>query len=308
MSDVTRILSAVEEGDPCAAERLLPLVYDELRKLAAAKLAGASPIVAVDRDAAKLARALERGADAAVDTSADERVVRTLRTLTNGGADHAFEVVGLPETMLLAWKALRAGGTAVVIGIAAKGAELPLPALELSTDKGIRGSLYGSGDPAADLPELAGLAASGKIDFLNITAMQTGTFPDGVPEHYRIPAEAMVSKQSIGRFPDIAPDLGVDTYNLCGGAITEDFNNDGFIDILHSSYDPAFPLTFYRNRGDGTFENQAERTRLELQEAKLVSTERLQRLATMQEFVDPAADKVVYLPKSDSSYALNQRR
>jgi hypothetical protein len=53
---------------------------------------------------------------------------------------------------------------------------------------------------------------------------------------------------------------------------------------------------------------QAERTRLELQEAKLVSTERLQRLATMQEFVDPAADKVVYLPKSDSSLALNQRR
>src|SRR6185436_21156553 len=55
-----------------------------LQVLAAAKLAGASPIVAVDRDAAKLERALERGADAAVDTSADERVVRTLRTLTGG--------------------------------------------------------------------------------------------------------------------------------------------------------------------------------------------------------------------------------
>jgi RNA polymerase sigma factor (TIGR02999 family) len=38
MSDVTRILSAIEEGDPHAAEQLLPLVYEELRKLAAAKL------------------------------------------------------------------------------------------------------------------------------------------------------------------------------------------------------------------------------------------------------------------------------
>jgi len=39
MSDVTRILSQIEQGDPRAAEQLLPLVYDELRKLAAVKLA-----------------------------------------------------------------------------------------------------------------------------------------------------------------------------------------------------------------------------------------------------------------------------
>jgi RNA polymerase sigma factor (TIGR02999 family) len=43
MNDVTRILSAIEHGDPLAAERLLPLVYDELRKLAAAKLAQEKP-------------------------------------------------------------------------------------------------------------------------------------------------------------------------------------------------------------------------------------------------------------------------
>src|SRR5437879_10249463 len=39
MTDVTRILSAIEQGDPHAAEQLLPLVYDELRRLAAQKLA-----------------------------------------------------------------------------------------------------------------------------------------------------------------------------------------------------------------------------------------------------------------------------
>jgi RNA polymerase sigma factor (TIGR02999 family) len=43
MSEVTRILSAIEEGDPRAAEQLLPLVYDELRKLAGAKLAQEKP-------------------------------------------------------------------------------------------------------------------------------------------------------------------------------------------------------------------------------------------------------------------------
>src|SRR6187551_2638629 len=43
MTDVTRILSAIERGDPHAAEQLLPLVYDELRQLAAQKLAHEAP-------------------------------------------------------------------------------------------------------------------------------------------------------------------------------------------------------------------------------------------------------------------------
>src|SRR5438132_6162913 len=43
MSEVTRILSAIEQGDPHAAAELLPLVYDELRQLAAAKLAQEKP-------------------------------------------------------------------------------------------------------------------------------------------------------------------------------------------------------------------------------------------------------------------------
>src|SRR6187431_2784311 len=43
MNDVTRILSAIEQGDPAAAQQLLPLVYDELRKLAAQRLAQEKP-------------------------------------------------------------------------------------------------------------------------------------------------------------------------------------------------------------------------------------------------------------------------
>ena len=51
MSDVTRILSQIELGDPQAAEKLLPLVYAELRKLAAAKLAPVRTDLAPPRDA-----------------------------------------------------------------------------------------------------------------------------------------------------------------------------------------------------------------------------------------------------------------
>jgi RNA polymerase sigma factor (TIGR02999 family) len=51
MNDVTRILSAIEQGDPQAAEQLLPLVYDELRKLAAAKLTREKPGQTLDATA-----------------------------------------------------------------------------------------------------------------------------------------------------------------------------------------------------------------------------------------------------------------
>ena len=57
MTDVTHILSAIEQGDPHAAEQLLPLVYDELRRLAAQKLAQEKPgqtLQAFNRGSAEL--------------------------------------------------------------------------------------------------------------------------------------------------------------------------------------------------------------------------------------------------------------
>lgn len=51
MSDITRILSQIESGDPAAAEQLLPIVYDELRRLAAAKLAREKPGQTLDATA-----------------------------------------------------------------------------------------------------------------------------------------------------------------------------------------------------------------------------------------------------------------
>ena len=134
-----------------------------LQVVAAARLAGADPLIAVDREPAKLELALARGATHAVEAGSATTAARVLR-ITNGGVQHAFEVVGIPDTMRLAWDVLRSGGTAVVVGLAPRGAEVSLPAIEFLSDKGIRGSYYGTGDPLRDLPRLAGLVLSGELD------------------------------------------------------------------------------------------------------------------------------------------------
>jgi len=138
-----------------------------LQVVAAAALAGAWPLVAIDRDAAKLEIARRRGATHLVDSSTVD-AVKTVLELIGGGVDHAFEVVGRAETMRLAWQLLRPGATAVVVGLAPAGVEVSLPAIEFLSDKGIRGSYYGSGDPAAELPALAELAVTGELDLADV--------------------------------------------------------------------------------------------------------------------------------------------
>jgi S-(hydroxymethyl)glutathione dehydrogenase/alcohol dehydrogenase len=138
-----------------------------LQVLAAARIAGASPLIAVDRDATKLELARERGATHIVESGSAATAAR-VRRIAEGGVEHAFEVVGRAETMRLAWDVLRPGGTAVVVGLAPVGVEVALPAIEFLSDKGIRGSYYGNGDPSRDLPELAALALSGGLDLAGV--------------------------------------------------------------------------------------------------------------------------------------------
>jgi S-(hydroxymethyl)glutathione dehydrogenase/alcohol dehydrogenase len=148
-----------------------------LQVIAAAALAGAQPLVAVDRVPEKLDIARAQGATHAVDASAEEPLDAILR-LTDGGADFVFEVIGRPETIRLAWDAIRPGGTAVVVGLVPEGVEASLPAIEFLSDKSIRGTFYGSGDPAAELPELAQLALGGQLDLANVVTHLDGL--DGV--------------------------------------------------------------------------------------------------------------------------------
>ena len=142
-----------------------------LQVIAAAKLAGAARIVAVDRGWEKLEAALARGATHAVDAASHD-VVHQVRLLSDGGVDHAFEVVGSAATIRQAWDVLRPGATAVVVGISPRGMEVALPALDLLSQKGIKGSYYGSGNPAAEIPRLAELVATGRFPLADtITAV-----------------------------------------------------------------------------------------------------------------------------------------
>jgi S-(hydroxymethyl)glutathione dehydrogenase/alcohol dehydrogenase len=148
-----------------------------LQVVAAARLAGAATIVAVDRDPGRLALALARGATDAVDTSTGDPAA-AVREIVPGGVDHALEVVGRPETIRLAWDILRPGGTAIVVGLAASGVEVALPAIEFLSEKSIRGCYYGSADVAEALPRLAGLVASGRLTLADVISHTTDL--DGV--------------------------------------------------------------------------------------------------------------------------------
>ena len=88
---------------------------------------------------------------------------------------------------------------------------------------------------------------------LNIAYMTVGGYPDEVPEQYRLPPETFQSVEAIPRFTNIAPALGLDTFDMCGGAIVDDFDNDGYLDIVVSTWDPRGQIRFFRNDRDGTF-------------------------------------------------------
>jgi Zn-dependent alcohol dehydrogenase len=141
-----------------------------LQVIAAARLAGAGTIVAVDRRPDKLEHALRRGATHAVNASDGDAAAAEIITLTGGGADHAFEVVGAARTIRLAWDSLRPGGTAVVVGLAPRGVEVALPAIEFLSEKSIVGSYYGTGDPVQALPGLVNLVRSGRLELADMVS------------------------------------------------------------------------------------------------------------------------------------------
>src|SRR5262249_47606372 len=94
---------------------------------------------------------------------------------------------------------------------------------------------------------------------LNVAHMTLGEHPHQVEAPFLIPLDRFFhSEFDIGRFRDIGPLVGVNRLNQAGGAIMEDFDNDGRLDIVTTTWDPTGPMAFYRNKGDGTFEDRTE--------------------------------------------------
>ena len=92
---------------------------------------------------------------------------------------------------------------------------------------------------------------------LNIAYMTLGKFPDEVPTPWKIPPDTFASSYDIGRFTDVATGLKLDVNALSGGSVVEDFDGDGWSDILVSAWGLRDPMHFFRNLGNGKFEDQS---------------------------------------------------
>jgi S-(hydroxymethyl)glutathione dehydrogenase/alcohol dehydrogenase len=123
-----------------------------------ARLAGASRIIACDLLDNKLEFAQDFGA---TDTLNAQRadVVKQVRELTDGrGVDYAFDAIGGEATTLQIVEAIRPGGTAVIVGMAAMNVRAPIaPYFMALQEKTLKGTIYGSVRPNIDIPRLVDL-------------------------------------------------------------------------------------------------------------------------------------------------------
>jgi S-(hydroxymethyl)glutathione dehydrogenase/alcohol dehydrogenase len=127
-----------------------------------AAIAGAGRIIAVDRIGSKLNLAKHFGATDVVDASADDPVKAVLE-LTGGGVHHSFEAIGLKQTAEQAFKMLRRGGTANIIGMIPVGTTIELHGADFLGVKRIQGSLMGSNRFPVDMPRFVDFYMSGKL-------------------------------------------------------------------------------------------------------------------------------------------------
>jgi 6-hydroxycyclohex-1-ene-1-carbonyl-CoA dehydrogenase len=127
-------------------------------------------VIAVDVNDEKLNWALKFGAASTLNPVEVERVDKSVRKMTGGGADIAFEAIGLPETQKAAFATLRTGGRFVVVGFAGKPMSLNT-GRTMFREMEIIGSL---GCRAVDYPRVISMVESGK---LKVKELVTAQFP-----------------------------------------------------------------------------------------------------------------------------------
>ncbi|MCW5910310.1 MAG: CRTAC1 family protein [Cyclobacteriaceae bacterium] len=97
---------------------------------------------------------------------------------------------------------------------------------------------------------------------LNIAYMTLGQYPAKVPKEYLLPGMEGDTSVRIEAFQDIAPGVGIAVNNMAGGTIVEDFDNDGYLDLVTSSMELDEPMHYFRNNGDGTFTDLSQKSKL----------------------------------------------
>lgn len=133
-----------------------------LSAIQGAKIAGANMIIAVDVHEHKLANAREVGATHVVDASSRDPV-QAIREMTNGGVEYSFEAIGLKKTAEQCFDAIRAGGTATIIGMIPEGTKIELPGDIFLEDKRIQGSNMGSNRFKVDMPRYVDMYLQGRL-------------------------------------------------------------------------------------------------------------------------------------------------
>jgi hypothetical protein len=94
---------------------------------------------------------------------------------------------------------------------------------------------------------------------LNVAHMTLGEHPDQVDRRFLVSLDHWSRNEfDIGKFRDIGDQVGVNKFNQGGGAIMDDFNNDGLLDLVMTSLDPTVCMSVYQNNGHGKFENRTE--------------------------------------------------
>lgn len=88
---------------------------------------------------------------------------------------------------------------------------------------------------------------------LNLAHMTLGEYPAKVDPRYLIPPSCFASEYELPPFPDISHRLGLDANDLAGGTIVDDFDNDGYYDIIISAWDRQGQLRYFHNNRNGTF-------------------------------------------------------
>jgi hypothetical protein len=90
---------------------------------------------------------------------------------------------------------------------------------------------------------------------LNVAHMTLGTWPDAVPEKWRIPAASFAAERTLPRMFEVAHAKGIHVMCNLGGAAMDDFDGDGRLDIVLSSLDPEQSVLCFRQQPDGSFKN-----------------------------------------------------
>ena len=134
-----------------------------LSAILGARVAGANPIIAVDRLSPKLELARQCGATHTVDASQTDPVA-AVRDLTQGGVETAIEAVGSEQVIAQAYAATRRGGKTVAIGLPHPSRQLTIPAVSLiAEERQLLGSYMGSCVPQRDIPRFINLYRAGLL-------------------------------------------------------------------------------------------------------------------------------------------------